>query len=224
MNRLAWSYSRLNDFETCPRMFQGKYVTKDFPKQDFSAPHLQRGKDIHKVLENAVVHSMALPKELLFLQPIVDMAHAKGMTNFAENEICFDVHLNTIDWFSKSAWCRVIIDLVIIVGDLAVIIDWKTGKVRDKSRDQLALFAGAAMTRWPKVKRVITAFFWVDHPKQKPTLAHYDQSHRQQIWEEFGDRAEMIQITLESGAWLPKKNFGCKWCPALVGQCEFKEA
>ena len=138
-----------------------------------------------------------------------------------ELQVTFDVRMNEISWFDKSAWCRVILDLIIIIDDFALILDWKTGKVKRYS-DQLKLFAGAVMTKYPQVKRVLSAYIWLDHPSQAPIYAEYTSNDKEDIWLEFGDRAELIQLANESGNWPAKKNMFCKWCDALPSMCEFK--
>ena len=228
---IAWSWSRLSDFEQCPRKFQGRYITKDFPKPDFDAPHFVKGRAAHKLLEDhfkgegelhgtVTENGLDFSFDFRFLSKISDEIK-KHRRVFPELQVTFDVRMNEISWFDKKAWCRVIFDLLIIIGDYAVIIDWKTGKVKEYS-DQLKLFAGAVMTKYPNIKKVLTCYVWVDHPKQPPVWAEYTDKDREHIWQEFGDRSELIQLANESGNWPAKKNIFCKWCDALPSQCEYK--
>jgi len=229
---IAWSWTRLNDFETCPRMFQGKYITKDFPKPDFDQPHFIKGRAIHKAIEDYLKDGVVIPYPIVagdekffvnldFLAPLFDkMSRADSMT--VEENICFAFDLTKRSWFAKDAWCRVIFDALVIVDDFALIIDWKSGKVKRHS-DQLKLFAAAAMTLFPKVNRVMTAYIWCEHPKSKPTFSEYTRAEHDDLWMEFGDRAELIQMASESGNWPSKENNFCRFCDALPSQCEFKQ-
>lgn len=232
---MAWSYSRLNDFEKCPKMFQGKYVTKEFPQADFSAPHLQRGKDVHKELEIAVKTGNydLLREESKFMIPLLEAAR-RGIGNRkhkgfeSEQQKAFDAQLKEVSWFDpkkgpKRVWCRIIMDLMVFCsGDVLVILDWKTGKIRDVV-DQLGLFSAGGFALYPDVKKVIAAFVWCDHPKALPLVVEYERKDAEKLWREFGDRAELIQLSLESGVWEPKPMpFNCKYCPALPSQCEHK--
>jgi hypothetical protein len=235
--QIAWSWTRLETFEQCPRKFQGSYITKDFPQPDFDAPHFLKGRAVHEVLEHYIadgtpittpilhkdkkgqVHEFKV--DLLFLMPLLDKLRSAQGTE-VELQVCYDQELNEISWFDKRAWCRVIFDLIVVVGDFCLILDWKTGKVKQYS-DQLKLFAGAAFTKYPNVNRVLSAYVWCEHPTQKPVWAEYTRAKdAYSIWEEFGDRAELIQMANESGNWPAKKNMFCKWCDALPSQCEFK--
>lgn len=230
-NPIAFSWTRLDCFEQCPRKFQGSYVTKEFPKPDFDAPHFKKGKAVHHVLEEHMKSGVVIPYpikykgesyhiDLKFLEPLLNAMHKAPIITVEEN-VCFDERLNKLSWFDKKAWCRVILDCAVVVDDFALVIDWKTGKVKQHS-DQLKLFGAAIMTLYPQVKRVITAYVWCEHPASKPTIAEYSRTQLDNIWHEFGDRAELIQMANESGNWPAKKNMFCKWCDALPSMCEFK--
>lgn len=219
MKPIAWSWSRLSDFEQCPRMFQGKYVSKDFPKESFTSPHLIRGKDIHKELEDALTKGLPLHPSRAWLAPVINAVKYQAMMQ-AELQVCFDQRRHVKSWFDKAAWCRMIFDVICSQDDeLVIMLDWKTGKVRHESKDQLRLFAAGALDRFPDANRVLTAYVWVDHPTEKMTYVEYNRSQLEHIWEEFGDRAELIQLAQESGNWIEKPTFKCMFCPANVGQC-----
>lgn len=229
---IAWSWSRLNDFEQCPRKFQGKYVTKEFPKGDFDAPHFRKGKAVHKALEDYLSDGVVIPYpivykgekffvDLKYLTRFLNTLHAAPEKLIEEN-ICFDMNLGRLSWYDKQAWCRVIMDAIVVIGDYALVVDWKTGKVGRHS-DQLKLFAAAAFQMYPQVRRVTTAYIWCEHPTTKPLTASYTYEQKDDLWHEFGDRAELIQMANESGNWPAKKNMFCKWCDALPNQCDFKE-
>ncbi len=228
---IAWSWTRLDTFEQCPRKFQGSYITKEFPKPDFDAEHFRKGRAIHKVLENYMLNGEAIPCpivsgsdtwniDLRFLHQLLNTMH-EADSKHIEQKVCFDIKLNKVDWYSKKAWCRVIMDAMVIVGDYALIIDWKSGKVNRYS-DQLKLFAAAAFQMFPEVNRVLTAYVWCEHPNDKPVWAEYSRDKKDFLWEEFADRAELIQMANESGNWPAKKNRFCGWCDATESMCEFK--
>ncbi len=246
--QVAWSWSRLDCFELCPRKFQGTYITKEFPPADFEAPHFSKGSAAHWMMEShfkygTPLHGSVFKKhdekgksyyslkangvfvdefkfDFRFLQHFCDTIN-KATQILPELQVTYDVRMNELSWFDKKAWCRVIFDLLIIVGDFALVLDWKTGKVKPYS-DQLKLFAGAVMTKYPQVRRVLTAYIWLEHRDQAPVWKEFTRADHEAIWLEFGDRAELIQLANESGNWPAKKNMFCKWCDALPNMCEFK--
>ncbi len=219
MKPVAWSFSRLNDFEQCPRKFQGKYILKDFPKENFDSPHLIRGKEVHKELENAVVKGTPLHPSREFLAPIVTALRGSKVVE-AELQVCFDANRKSRSWFDKNAWCRMVFDVIASDDERYVIsLDWKTGKVRRESKDQLKLFTAGIFERYPKAQKVLTAYIWVDHPTEAPAWVEYTRDQNESIWQEFGDRAELIQLANESGNWPEKPSYLCMFCPANIGQC-----
>jgi hypothetical protein len=201
-------------------MFQGKHVLKDFPKENFNSPHLQRGKDIHKELENAVAHGTPIHMSRIFLKPLVDAIRRQNVA-LVEMQLCFDAGFGERTWFdTKNAWVRMGLDLTTYNDEtFIIVIDWKSGKVRRDSKDQLRLFAGGAFKKYPKAKKVLTAYFWTDHPLEAPLWAEYTRDQCDEIWQEFGDRSELIQLANESGNWPEKPTYKCMFCPAEIGQC-----
>ena len=221
MHLIAWSYSRLTDFEQCPKMFYGKHISKEF-YVDASSPALIRGRSIHKLLEKIMkMGSKEMTGDMAYLAPFIDKLR-KGEVVYIEKKIAFNRNGKVIDWFNKKVWLRVIFDVAVINGTTAFIIDWKTGKVRDKNRDQLALFAVATFMAYLNIEDVITAYIWVDHPKAKASVNVFQRSDAARLMEMFAERSELIQLANESGQWKAKPGNLCCFCPARSDQCEHR--
>jgi hypothetical protein len=73
------------------------------------------------------------------------------------------------------------------------------------------------MHLWPEVDEVITSYIFVDsNQKEEKTFTRDDYEH---IWQDFGDRAERIQIANETGEWVAKpSSMACRFCP--VRECD----
>ena len=217
---IAWSWSRLNDFEKCPMMAYWKHYA---PKQSrcpyIENAHLKRGKDVHKSLENAILGT-PLPPELSHVQPIITGIRnniANGWWVNAEYKLTFLADYTSCTWFDRHAFLRSILDVMMKKGPNAVIIDWKTGKVNPSS-GQLKLFAMSAMTQWEKLYHVDTAFVWTDH--NETTREVYERDDLEEITEEFEERVNMIQIANDDNNWIPNpSDFNCKWCACTKAQC-----
>lgn len=218
---IPWSYSRLNDFETCPKMFHEKHILKSVPYDDTS-PHLVKGRDYHEKLERAVKQVIrqgggGFPKEIIGVIPLIQdlVNHARGASDeplfLTEQQRAMREDLKETGWFDKDVWVRVIWDWLIVPGDgTAVVIDWKTGKPWPDG-GQLKLFAAAAMAAYPDIQQVDTAYVYVEH--KKVTKERYTREEYAQIWDEFGERSELIQLANESGNWPAKPTqMGCRWC------------
>lgn len=216
---IAWSWSRIETFDQCPRKFQLQNLIKaeNFKFQTNEAT--ERGKRIHDHLEKAVLGQAALPKELSHVQPIIDGIRGAFSEIQTEREIAWDWDKKLCSWFSvEDTAFRCALDVLAVNGTKAIIYDWKTGKVRDKP-DQLRLYAAVVFMLYPDVQTVQTAFIFVDH--QEVRHATYKRDQFKKIWTEFEDRAELIQIADESNNWPPRKNGLCNWCAATKDQCTY---
>lgn len=221
---IAWSWSRLSLFEECPRRFSHVNIFKDVPKQDWS--YMEEGKRIHKLLEDAAgsvkTGDGAMHPDVENMRPIVEGFCQAFEFVYPELKITLDHEFGEVDWFSKQAWVRSMQDLVGIQDNKAAIIDWKTGKPWPDG-GQLALNAITLMTIHPEVDEVATSYVYTKHPgKQEIKIIKRDIDY-DPLWDEFEDRAELIQMANTSGLWQPKKNRFCSTCPCSTQQCEFKK-
>lgn len=233
---IALSWTRLETFEQCPRKFQGSYITKEFPKPDFDAEHFRKGRAVHKAIEDRIKYGTPIPNpirddkggewymDLSHLDKfLISVDKAEDDQKLVEKKYALDHNYNAVDWFNRATIWRCAFDLCVVIGNTAIIIDWKTGKVKQAS-DQLKLFAAFAFTVFPQVTRVVTAYVWCENQEAKPSIQTYDRAQHQNLWLEFGDRGELVQMANESGNWPARKNSFCKWCDALPTQCEYKGA
>lgn len=221
-NVLAWSYSRVETFELCPRKFQLQNLLKAANFKFRENEITKRGKAVHEQLENALMPTpVPLPEELSHVQPIIDGIRKSFPDVQCERDIAFDKDLNLCSWFdTEVCWFRAQLDVLGVNGSKAIIYDWKTGKVRDKP-DQLMLYAAVVFLLYPKVQEVHTAFIFVDHTEIRD--ATYTRDQFQSIWDEFNERSDLIQIAHENDHWPPRKNHLCGWCDATKDQCVYSK-
>ena len=224
---IPWSYSRLNDFETCPKLFHEKHILKSIPYDDTS-PHLIKGRDYHEKLERAVKQVIetgggGFPKEIHHMVPMIQnlvrYARGTGEAQFlTEQQRALTEDHKETGWFGDDVWVRVIWDWLILTNyGTAIVVDWKTGKPWPDG-GQLKLFAGAAMACFPEIDVVSTAYVYVEH--NKVVKEQYFRADYDAIWDEFGERSELIQLANESGSWPAKPSqMACKFCKA---KCEEK--
>jgi len=224
---VSWSYSRWNDFDTCPRMFHHKYILKDVPEPDGEA--LDYGKEVHKALELRVKRGRELPKKLQHMEPLVAALLAKYPFSDAELELAVDRRWNPCDWFGKAVMARAILDLVLWDDEpraarQALIIDWKTGKVKT-DLDQLELSAAILQSHFPSLEKIYVGLVFTEFRQVVPRdlSVHYDETLLQDIREEWSERADDIQRAAQAGKWQPRRGPLCRFCPCTPEQCEFKE-
>jgi CRISPR/Cas system-associated exonuclease Cas4 (RecB family) len=210
---IAWSWSRLDTFEACPLQFYHKNVIKSVPFEQTDT--MIRGERIHKHIENAL-KGAPIDSEVRHMAQIIDRLNSINWDErIIESENAYTESMKKVSWFARNAWVRIKQDFLAKKGVRAVAIDWKTGKNRGFS-DQLKLYAAEAMYLWPDVEVIETSYVFVDSKqRESKTFTRDDYQH---IWDDFGDRAERIQIAEENGNWPAKPSaMACRFCP--VKEC-----
>lgn len=232
MGMIALSWSRLSDYYQCPLKFKLKYLDKDpkFKEDGTKSPHLVRGTNVHAALENYVVQRTSngelevkitsLP-EVEATKPFVDRFIDNYTTVIPETQIAIDKDWNRVEWFSRDAYYRVIMDLIAIRPSDVAIIDYKTGKMRDydggpKGKGQLHLSGAVSLNLWKNVPLVTTTYAYVDH---KQTIAkQFTQDDREDLKKHFNEEHERVNADTQ---FKPTVNEFCKWCPATRDMCPY---
>lgn len=225
MTVMPLSFSRLNTFEQCQAKFDYMYVTKSVKDQGSSAS--EYGNRVHEALElhgraaaakdPGIAARLALdttPERAQTLKqwgPLVERIAARPGTKLFEHQMAVNKDLQPVDWFAKDVWIRSIADVLIVDGDKAVCIDWKTGKVKDDP-SQLQLFAAMVMWQYPEVQKVTTSFIWLAY--NQTTDATYDRRYLGALWNALKPRFDRVQEVIELGVFKAKPSPLCNWCAA----------
>jgi CRISPR/Cas system-associated exonuclease Cas4 (RecB family) len=219
----AWSWSRLQDWETCPLRAKFKYIDK--VKVDVDSPFLRRGKDVHDYLQKvANRETKQRRRELRWARELVERS-TEGREYAAEAEIALTADWEPTSWFAHDAWLRVRIDLSVWseTKDYSVTVaDYKTGKIRKAEHlQQLSLYGLAAFCKWG-TERVAARLIYVDHEKILPEQQSDALWHNKQLGDlkdKWGSRALPM---LEDKSFDAKPGSACKWCdfsPSRGGKC-----
>ena len=213
----AWSFSRLNNFENCPKKFWHESVRKDVPFEESEA--MRYGKMVHKALELRVGKNKPLPLNLRYLDKYATLlANAKGK-KLCEQQLAIDASFEPCDWFSKQTWCRAILDLAIVKGSHAVVFDYKTGKI-SSDFTQLRLAGVLLMLHMPEIQTVDLSYLWT---KEKKITSYEDTLSREDIKTvvlEMMPRIKKYERAHRMESFPARPGFLCKnWCP--VKQCPY---
>ena len=158
--KFTWSYTALNDFETCPMKFAAARYYKTTKFEDTEATIW--GKRKHKANELALKEVMKGLEEDLVDWKYVNLLReaAKGGELLVESQIAINRKLQVVDWFAQDAWGRGVIDVAIIKNGVAKIFDWKTG--REKIDDtQLKVFCILLALKYKEVQEFESRFIWL---------------------------------------------------------------
>ena len=217
MKMPAWSYSSLTAFQTCPRRYYLTRVSKQVIEPQSEA--MIYGNRVHEALEYRIKNGTPLPEGLEKYEVVAKTLEAAPVKWQTETKFALTEALEPTEFFAKNVWCRGIMDIHAVKGNLAVVADYKTGKVRPEL-SQLKLFAAATFHKYPQVDTVQTLFLWL----QNGTKFTEEVFHREQlddIWEYFTPLISRMQVAYATDTWPPVPSGLCrKWCPVGTRLCE----
>jgi hypothetical protein len=206
----AWSYSKLKNYETCPKRSWHLDHAKDIKEEE--SEQLQYGNTLHKVLAEAISGKAPLPKHFSHLQPWVDKVTAGGNAKIlVEQQLAITKDFGATDWFGKDAWYRGIADVIKIVGPVAAVLDWKTGKILEDGV-QLALMAACVFAHHPEIQKIRTEFIWLK--EDAVTRADFSRDDMAKVWAGVLPRVQSLEDAVKGANFPPKPGYLCRrYCP-----------
>ena len=205
----AWSFSSYQAYLQCPKRFYLTRVAKVIREPETEV--LRWGNTVHAALEARVKDGTPLPEGMTQWEKYARWSARAGGTVHTELAVGVDENLKPVDFWAKDVWCRGKLDLTIKGDEVAVVLDWKTGKIRADS-EQLKLFAGFAFAWFPEIQHVHTGYVWLNH--DKVTGEHYSRDQMGEIWSSFTPAIQRIQASFASGDWPARPSGLCRqWCP-----------
>lgn len=220
----AWSYSHLNKYETCAKLYyHTNVVPKDSAARVFEAKTevTAWGEEVHKAFELYYKKGVPFPKAMKKFADYAKIMDAlPGADIKAELKLALTEDLKPTGFFDKNVWCRAVVDALKVHGTAAWALDWKTGKRRDGSL-QLMLTAAILFSIYPEVDKVTTAFVWLKEPlKTCLDKATYNRADLPEMWGQILPRVNHLHKAIETGNFPAEPGFLCKrFCP--VKQCEY---
>lgn len=206
----AWSYSKLKNYETCPKRHWHCDIAKDV--KDEESEHITYGNMVHKALADAIAGKAELPQPYKHWQPWVDRITSDGKgTILVEQQLAITKDLTATEWFGRDAWYRGIADVIKIVGPVAVVLDWKTGKISEDGV-QLALMAQCVFAHHPIVQKIRTEFVWLK--EDATTRADFTREDMVGVWTGLLPRVALLEKASVEVSYPPKPGYLCKrYCP-----------
>lgn len=210
----AWSFSRLNSYELCPKKFWHLSVRKDV--QDTEGEAMRYGKLVHKALELRISKSKPLPLNLRFLEKYAALLEKAKGEKLTEQQLAVDNNFEPCDWFSKATWCRAIIDLAIVRPPHAVVFDYKTGKISDDFT-QLRLAGVLLMLHMPEIQTVELAYLWTKDKKITRYERTLTRDDIKTVVLELMPRIKMYERAHRMESFPARPGFLCKkFCPVVA--------
>jgi CRISPR/Cas system-associated exonuclease Cas4 (RecB family) len=214
----AWSYSSIKTFDQCPKKYFHLKVVKDV--KDTPGEAADYGTAVHEAAELFIKDGTPIPAKFGYMKPIVESLAGIEGEKYTELKLGVtktDTGYEPCSFFAKDVWWRGIVDLVIINGHKAYMVDYKTGKsAKYADTKQLDLMAGALFVHYPGLKVIKSALAYVVSNEfiRKVHVREEMDTYLTVFADELG-RLEHAEL---SGVWNPKSGPLCGWCPVV--ECE----
>ena len=216
MPKFTWSYSSLSLFQQCPRKYHRLRVVKNIKEGETEA--LIYGKEVHKAAEDYVRDGTPIPAKFEYIKPYVDPLKDLPGEKLCEYQMGLTEALEPCGFFDKDVWWRGVADLLVVDGDKAHLIDYKTGKSSQYADvKQLELLALATFKHFPSITKIKAGLiFFV---AQDLVKADFVDAQQEPLWAKWLPELSRLERSYEVDVWNPKPNFTCKkFCP--VKDCE----
>jgi CRISPR/Cas system-associated exonuclease Cas4 (RecB family) len=213
MDTVKWSFSSLKQYINCPKQYQEVKVLKKY--ETILTQQMRYGTDVHSALENYAKDGTALPHNYKRFASMVDPLLEIDGTRYIEHRMALDENKQPCSW-GKGYWVRGIVDFMVIEGDTAFIVDYKTGSDKYPDLKQLRLMALMTFAHFPEVNRVKAGLMFILHNNFIPE--EYVRDNMETLWTNFTPDLERLQLSYENDTWQMNPTPLCGWCP--VSTCE----
>jgi RecB family exonuclease len=212
---IKWSFSSLKQFKNCPRQYHEVKVLKNYTIQDTS--YTTYGKAVHKALEEYARDQKPLPFNYERFRKVVGVLLAIDGERYVEHELALRIDHTPCKFDAPDYWVRGIIDLLIIDGDTAFIVDYKTGSDKYPDMNQLKLMSLLVFCHFPDVRYVKAGLLFL--LKDRFIDDTFFREKMDEYWESFWQVLRRIEMAHETGKWSKNPSGLCRFCP--VDTCEF---
>jgi hypothetical protein len=211
-----WGYSKLETFEKCPQKFKYQFIDK-LPQPGSAA--MERGSKMHESIEtylNGWVKELS--PECQSFQQAIDSLKAENFK--AEQALGLDKDWKLLpDWFDKRTWIRAKADAMYLKSDELIVIDFKSGKYRIPSTDQVELYAIVGGALYPEATTVKAEYWYLD--TGEVYSRDYTQPELLELRKKFEKRVAPMYV---NETWDPEPSMECRWCPysrTKGGKCQY---
>jgi len=217
----AWSFSRLQDYRKCPRFAKYKHVDKI---REPGNEAMARGSAIGKMAEDFIIAKgkPKCPPEIKeFELEFVELRKRKAV---CEDQWAFNSSWEETGWFDHDAWCRIKTDIYALnkQTNTLLVVDNKTGKVREEHQEQVKLYSLGGLLKFPAADAVDARLWYLDHGVEEPAepklYTPADIPKLKAYW------AKQVKPMLADTRFAPKPSYGCRWCffsKGNSGPCQY---
>ena len=210
MAKISWSYSSLKTFQQCPKKYYHLKVAKDFKDQDSTATIY--GKEVHKAAEEYIRDGTPIPAKFKYIEETIEALNKIPGEKYCELQMGLTVNLEPTGFLADDTWWRGIVDLLIVNGEEAYVVDYKTSKnAKYADMGQLDLLATAVFAHFPQVKKIKSALIFV--VSNEFLKKHHISEKIKEYIAPYQFDLSRLETALENGVWNANSGPLCGYCP-----------
>jgi len=208
----AWSYSALEAFELCPKKYAAEKVYRTVKGKSNAAADY--GKEVHAAFEKYLLEGRKLPLDLVQHAPRLDFLRGLPGDAMPEQRLALTRDLRPTGFFDPDVWVRGIVDFAKHDDNTLVIVDHKTGKLKD-GFDQLELMAAMMSCYLSEVDGFALAYYWTKH--KRFTRTKLTKVEMPAVWNKFLPRVMRMEEAVKKEEFPARQNFLCRnYCPVTT--------
>ena len=215
MAQYTWSYSALKEYENCPKKYYEIRVAQNYTV--IPSEQMIYGTEVHKALEDYVKDGKELAVNYLRFKPAADALIDIPGEKYPEYEMALFRDKTPCDFADSNRWVRGIVDLLIVDGDYAFIVDYKTGSSKYPDPKQLRLMSLMTFAHFPNVNKIKAGLLFVMHGSF--VTEEYTREDLDKSWAKFNGPLGRLDNSYDNNIWPPNPTPLCKYCP--VKSCDF---
>ena len=206
----SWSYSKLKNFRTCPKRHYHCDIARDVVEEE--SEELKYGNFVHKTLADYIGKGVPIPSmHQRQLQAWADKLKNGPGDTLVEQKYAITEDFQPCDWRARDAWYRGIGDVVKLHGPVALVVDWKTGKIVEDSV-QLALMAQCLFVHYPQLQKIRSSFVWLKEDAE--TRQDFVREDMAKLWASLLPEVKTLQRAAEAQNFPAKPGGLCRrYCP-----------
>jgi hypothetical protein len=182
-----------------------------------AAPEAEMG----DLVEAARTHTETLEEATrhpLIKAMVAKLKKTKGVST--QESIVLDSSWRRVSQFTKGAWARLKLDVLVLKPKIAEVIDWKSGNIsqgmireRPEYHDSMRAYQMAVLSVYPQAEASAKMVFLDAAPKLEdptkslPILKRIDLDKARKDWE------AKIAPMFKDEKFNPRPGFYCRWCP-----------
>jgi CRISPR/Cas system-associated exonuclease Cas4 (RecB family) len=215
MAQYTWSYSAVKEYENCPKKYYEIRVAQNYTV--IPSEQMIYGTEVHKALEDYVKDGKELALNYLRFKPAADALIDIPGEKYPEYEMALFRDKTPCDFADSNRWVRGIVDLLIVDGDYAFIVDYKTGSSKYPDPKQLRLMSLMTFAHFPNVNKIKAGLLFVMHGSF--VTEEYTREELDKSWAKFDGPLGRLDNSYDNNVWPPNPTPLCKYCP--VKSCDF---